>query len=118
MLRRVSDNDDGSTELANVKMLLWSSLGEIYRTRLGHVKSAINAYETAISLNPNDTKMRLILAELYEKKADDPQGAARQHKELIKLDPFRTESYRALFKAYIQGKEYDKAWCMSAALSY
>ncbi len=116
MLRRVAENDDGSME--NIKVLLWTNLGEIYRSRLGHVKSAIGAYEAAVGLNPNDQKLRLILAELYEKKAGDPEGAINQHKELIKLDPFRIESYRALFKAYIQKKQYDRAWCMSATLSF
>lgn len=116
MLHRISEQDDGSMEA--IKLLLWTSLGEIYRSRLGHVKSAIGAYNVAANLNPKDAGLRLILAELYEKKADDPQGAALQHKELIKIDPFRTDSYRALFKAYSQNKEFDKAWCMAAALSY
>jgi golgin subfamily B member 1 len=116
MLRRVAENDDG--EMENIKILLWTNLGEIYRSRLGHVKSAIGAYEAAIGLNPNDEKVRLILAELYEKKVGDATGAIEQHKELIKLDPFRIESYRALFKAYIQQKTYDRAWCMAAALSF
>ncbi len=116
MLKRVAENDDG--EMENIKVLLWTNLGEIYRSRLGHVKSAIGAYEAAVGLNPNDEKTRLILAELYEKKAGDPEGAIEQHKELIRLDPFRIESYRALFKAYIQAKQYDQAWCMSAALSF
>ncbi|MFW5966062.1 MAG: tetratricopeptide repeat protein, partial [Persicimonas sp.] len=116
MLRRIAENDDGSME--KIKVTLWKNIGEIYRSRLGHVQSAINSYETAAGLDPDDEQVRLILAELYEKKADDPEGAIEQHKELIRLDPFRIESYRALFKAYIKDKAYDRAWCMSAALSF
>ncbi len=116
MLRRVTENDDG--EMEGIKILLWQNLGEIYRSRLGHVKSAIQAYEAAVGLRPDDEKLRLILAELYERSEDNPDGAIQQHKELIKLDPFRIESYRALWKSYMQKKEYDMAWCMAGALSF
>ena len=116
MLRRVAEKDDGQME--SIKVLLWQNLGEIYRSRLGHVQSAIGAYEAAIGLNPGDQAVRLILAELYEKSTDNPDGAIDQHKELIKLDPFRVESYRALWKAYMQKKAYDRAWCMAGALSF
>lgn len=116
MLRRVVENDDGTME--NIKLLLWQSLGEIYRSRLGQLKSAIQAFETAVSLKPEDERIRLILAELYDRSDDNPDGAITQHKELIKIDAFRIESYRALWKAYMQKKEYDKAWCMAGALSF
>ena len=116
MLRRVSENDDG--EMEKIKVLLWQNLGEIYRSRLGHVKSAIQAFETAVGLSPGDDKLRLILAELYERSGEHPDGAIEQHKELIKIDPFRIESYRALWKAYMQKKQYDRAWCMAGALSF
>ncbi len=116
MLRRVAENDDG--EMESIKILLWQNLGEIYRSRLGHMKSAIQAFETAVGLKPDSQKNRLILAELYERSGDHPDGAIEQHKELIKIDHFRIESYRALWKAYMQKKEYDKAWCMAGALSF
>ncbi len=116
MLRRVGENDDGQME--KIKVLLWQNLGEIYRSRLGHVKSAIQAYEAAVGLSPDSEKMRLILAELYERSGENPDGAIDQHKELIKIDPFRIESYRALWKAYMQKKQYDRAWCMAGALSF
>jgi tetratricopeptide (TPR) repeat protein len=116
MLRRVAENDDG--EMESIKILLWQNLGEIYRSRLGHMKSAIQAFETAVGLQPDSQKNRLILAELYERTGDNPDGAIQQHKELIKIDHFRIESYRALWKAYMQKKEYDKAWCMAGALSF
>lgn len=116
MLRRVAENDDGSME--GIKTLLWQNLGEIYRSRLGHLNSAIQAFEAAVGLKPDDEKLRLILADLYERSDDKPDGAISQHKELIKLDPFRIDSYRALWKSYMQKKEYDKAWCMSGALVF
>ncbi|RAL22930.1 hypothetical protein DL240_08540 [Lujinxingia litoralis] len=116
MLHRISEHDDGQME--SVKTLLWQNLGEIYRTRLGDMETAIEAYKIAVGLNPTDEKLRLILAELYEKTGSDPEGAIEQHRALIELDQFRVESYRVLFKSYIQTKQYDKAWCMAGALSF
>jgi tetratricopeptide (TPR) repeat protein len=115
MLHRISKVDDEQLKSAN--LLLWQSLGEIYRSRLGLMKSAIQAYEMVASMRPDDEQTHLILAQLYEKE-NDAAGMIRQHRELISHNPFRIESFRALFKAYIASKEYDKAWCMASALSF
>lgn len=116
MLHRISENEDPSTQ--SIRALLWQNLGEIYRTRMNDLKTATEAYKVAVGLNPGEPKLRLILAELYEKTGDNPDGAIEQHKELIKNDPFRFESYRVLFRSYIQTKNFDKAWCMASALSF
>lgn len=114
MLHRLKDRED----MEEIKVLLWTNLGEVYRTRRGDMETAIEAYEIAVGLNPGDEKTRLILAELYEKVGTNPEGVIAQHRELIKLDQFRVDSYRKLFKSYIQTKEYDRAWCMASALSF
>ncbi len=116
MIRRVTQHDDGTME--EIKLLLWTNLGEIYRSRLNLVKSAIGAYEAAVNLDPKSEKLRLILAELYESKSDNKAGAIEHHKAMISNNPFRIDSYRALWKAYMMQKEYDKAWCMAGALSF
>lgn len=123
MLRRVTEYDateqgGRDADMEGIKILLWQNLGEIYRSRLNLMKSAIQAYEMAVGLKPKDPSLRLILAELYERSEDGLDGAVEQHKELIKLDPFRIESYRALWKTYMKKKHYDKAWCMAGALSF
>ena len=117
MLKRVADHQD-DPQMASLYMMLWKNLGEIYRSRLGHTKSAIQAFEMASQLNPDDEQLHLILAQLYELSDEAGAGVITQHRALIAKNPFRIESYRALFKAYIQAKEYDKAWCMASALSF
>ncbi len=118
MLKRVAEFQH-EEQMAALYMMLWKNLGEIYRSRLGHVKSAIKAFEMASELNPGDEQIHLILAQLYERSGEvGGSGVVKEHRALIKNNPFRIESYRALFKAYIQGKEYDKAWCMASALSF
>jgi tetratricopeptide (TPR) repeat protein len=116
MLRRIAEGNQGAME--EVKFKLWEGLGEIYRTRLGHPKSAIQAFQTATQLKPHNERVRLILAELYEKTGENPEGVIEQHKALIEEDPFRIDSYKALFRVYLETNQYDRAWCVSAALTY
>ena len=117
MIKRVAEYTN-EEQMNSLYMMLWQNLGEIYRSRLGHMKSAIQAYEMAASLNPNNDKIHLILAQLYERSDGNQAGAIKQHRALIEKNPFRIESYRALFKSYIQEKAYDQAWCMASALTF
>jgi tetratricopeptide (TPR) repeat protein len=115
MLRRIAETGGGRDE---IKFKLWEGLGEIYRSRLGHPKSAIKAFETAAQLQPSNERIRLILADLYEKTGENLEGAIEQHRKMLQNDPFRIESYKALFSSYLQSEEYDRAWCMAAALDF
>jgi len=115
MLKRVTGQDDIDT---NVRLLLWQNLGEIYRSRMGKPKSAIECFDMAVKLDPTNEKLRLILAELHERSHDNPAGAIEQHKALIKQEPMRIESYKALWTAYMKSKQYDHAWCMAGALVF
>ena len=49
---------------------------------------------------------------------DFSQKAVHEHMMLIKRDPFRVESYKALRKIYMDTRQYDKAWCMCSALAF
>src|SRR6185369_5384150 len=49
----------------NIKVVLWHVLGEIYRSRLKEYKTAIQAFEVAVNLEPDNIGRREILAELY-----------------------------------------------------
>jgi hypothetical protein len=41
-----------------------------------------------------------------------------QHQILLKNDPTRRDSYRALYKLFMDARQFDKAWCVAATLSY
>jgi len=116
MLRRINEQEELGME--EIKFKLWYGLGETYRSRLGHPKSAIQAFETAAGLRPDDEEIRLILAELYEETGQNLEGVIDQHQALIQEDPFRIESYKALFRVYLQTNQYDRAWCVAAALTF
>ncbi len=117
MLHRVKDMPK-SPEMEGLNLLLWKNLGEIYRSRQGNYEAAIEAYKVAVQLRPEDAATHEILADLYERSGKHPVAAIEEHKKLIAMKPFRIESYRALFNAYMKTQRYDEAWCMSSALTF
>jgi tetratricopeptide (TPR) repeat protein len=117
MLNRVKDGP-ASPEGDALKLMLWKNLGEIFRTRQMNAKMAIETYKVASSMKPDDHKILEILADLYDRADGHAQDAIDTHKRLIAMQPFRIDSYRALFNTYMKTQLYDEAWCMSAALTF
>ena len=102
-----------------VTIALWHALGEIYRSRLKDINAAIQAFEVATSLDPENAKRHEILAELYIMAGPDfAEKAVAEQMLLISKDPFKIEAYKALRKIYMDSRQYDRAWCMCAALTY
>ncbi|MES1207199.1 MAG: hypothetical protein ABUS79_14780, partial [Pseudomonadota bacterium] len=114
MIRRLPA--EGMNEL---RLKLWSELGELALKRLRDKDMALAAFEVAASLDPTDIRRQEALAELYVQlgpAARDKAIAAHQH--LITRNPNRLASYRALAKLYGEGQEFDKHWCVAATLSF
>jgi tetratricopeptide (TPR) repeat protein len=98
---------------------LWHALGEIYRSRLKSFESAIAAFEVAQQLDPTNKDRREILAELYIVSGpDQADKAVLQHMEMLKLEPFKYDSYKALRRIYMESHQYDKTWCICNTLSF
>lgn len=116
MLKRVTESDQPEN-YESIELLLWEGLAEIYRSRMGHFESAVNAFQILRARKGDDTKYSLILAELYE-KTGNAEGAIQEHRALLQNDPRRIASYRALHNIYLHLNQYDRAWCFSAALSF
>ncbi len=118
MLKRLPQ--DGNEQL---KVTLWSNLAEIYRTRLQDYQSAVAAYEVAAKLDPDNVDRHMKMAELYERLMEvNPKqyvdAAVREHQILIANEPFRYESYHALFQIYTAASEVDKAFCVASVLNF
>lgn len=97
---------------------LWHALGEIYRSRLRHYQSAIQAYEIAQQLDSNNARGE-ILAELYlVAEGDYTDKAIAQHMSMLRSDPFKYDSYKALRKIYMDSHQYDKTWCVCNTLAF
>jgi tetratricopeptide (TPR) repeat protein len=96
---------------------LWHNLGLIYRDRLKDPTSAIEAFRMATRFKPDEAVERQILAELYE-STDQTEAAIGEHALVLQKDPLRVDPYRSLYKLYLRLHEYDRAWCMCAALAF
>ena len=114
MLRRLSTANAGNPDL---EWNLWHNLGLIYRDRLGDVNSAIEAFKMATRYKPDEPVERQILAELYE-STDQLEAAIGEHSQVLQKDPLRVDPYRSLYKLALKMHDYDRAWCMCAALAF
>lgn len=98
---------------------LWHALGEIYRSRLKHYQSAIGAFEVAAQLDPQNTNRGEILAELYLVAGPEyADKAVEQHMRMLRQEPFKYDSYKALRRIYMDTHQYDKTWCVCNTLAF
>jgi len=112
MIKRLSPGD-------TILVDLWHSLGEIYRSRLKHFQSAIQAYEVAQQLQPENVHRNEILAELYIVAGPDyADKAVEQHLQMLRREPYKYDSYKALRRIYMDTHQYDKTWCVCSTLAF
>ena len=113
MLHRITGQ--GKVE---IEVNLWHFLGEIYRSRMGNFAAAADAFRAASRLDPDNLDRHKILAELYMMVPDQWENAVEEHQYLIRQNPYRVDSYKALRKIYFDTRQYDKAWCLCATLTF
>jgi tetratricopeptide (TPR) repeat protein len=97
---------------------LWHNLGEIYRSRIQNYEAAAEAFKMASNLSPDNLLRHEILAELCEMISERWEEAVKEHQFLIRQNPNRIESYKALRKIYQDNRKYDRAWCMCSTLNF
>ncbi|MDB4990369.1 MAG: serine/threonine protein kinase, partial [Myxococcaceae bacterium] len=96
---------------------LWDTLGAIYLERLHRLDPAVEAYETASELEPDNRARVEQLVELYGRQPSRfADRAIAAHERLLSANPYRVESYRALRKLYTQLQRPDEAWTVCQAL--
>ena len=103
-----------------VLLPLWDGLGDIYRSKLEHYQSAIEAYEVAHALDPDKSAHRgRALAELYALTgAKRPEQTTERAAKLVEVDPMNADAYRALGRASLEAGRVDEAWCVARALVF
>lgn len=111
-LERATDVND------TAKMLqTFEKLAVLYKDKLGWVSDAIDAYEAAQTLDPDNQEREDILAELY---VSDPANyfdkAVASQMAILKRNAYKPEPYKLLRKLYTEGKKADAAWCTCQAL--
>ena len=114
-----------SATFHKINVGLFDGLGEIYRSRLKHYQSATQAYEVAQQLDPKNelradgTDRAEILAELYLVAGPDyTDKAVEQHMRMLRNEPFKYDSYKALRRIYMDAHQYDKTWCVCNTLAF
>jgi tetratricopeptide (TPR) repeat protein len=101
------------------KMLeTFDRLGALYKDKLGWMGEAIDAYEAAQTLDPDNDARNELLAKLY---ASDPaqylDKAVAAQVPILRRNPYKPDSYRLLRKLYTESKRADAAWCLCQALA-
>jgi tetratricopeptide (TPR) repeat protein/tRNA A-37 threonylcarbamoyl transferase component Bud32 len=111
---------DSATEADDKAAMLdsFQKLGELYEKNLGLMDQAIDAYEAAQTLEPENKERSEHLGGLY---ATDPEKyldkAVASQAILLSQNPFRAESYKALRRLYTETKQADASWCLCQTLS-
>jgi len=114
MIKRLQPGENDS-----LMVMLLHNLGEIYRSRLSDYTAALETFELAAQLEPGNMHRHEILAELCELAGPETLPKAIEHHQvLIEGSPYKFDSYHKLYKIYMETRQYDKAWCVSSALSF
>jgi tetratricopeptide (TPR) repeat protein len=113
---RIGRVRQAGVEPARLAALLDQS-GEIVQNRLGRLTDALQSYEEALQLEPENEARRAMLTAIYTK---EPKRffsrAVAAHRHYLAGDPYRIESLQALRKIYTSGKKPDESWCVCQAL--
>ncbi|TMQ11339.1 MAG: tetratricopeptide repeat protein, partial [Deltaproteobacteria bacterium] len=123
MIKRLPSQ--GSPTFHKIQVGLFDGLGEIYRSRLKLYQSAAGAFEIAQQLDPRNemrsdgTDRAEILAELYLVAGPEyTDKAVEQHMRMLRNEPFKYDSYKALRRIYMDAHQYDKTWCVCNTLAF
>lgn len=102
----------------NQKMLeTFDKLGYLYKDKLGWASEAIDAFEAAQTLDPDNEARNELLAKMY---ASDPaqylDKAVAAQIPMLRRSPYKPDSYKLLRKLYTEAKRADAAFCLCQAL--
>lgn len=100
------------------KMLeTFDKLGALYKEKLGWMGEAIDAYEAAQTLDPDNDPRNELLAKLY---ASDPaqylDKAVAAQVPILRRNPYKPDAYKLLRKLYTESKRADASFCVCQAL--
>jgi tetratricopeptide (TPR) repeat protein len=111
-LERANEKGDNAKMLAT-----FEKLGALYKDKLGWMSEAIDAYEAAQTVDPDNEERSELLAQLY---ASDPaqylDKAVAAQVPILRRNPYKPEAYKLLRKLYTEAKRADCAFCLCQAL--
>ncbi|APR77239.1 Hypothetical protein A7982_02586 [Minicystis rosea] len=111
-LEKATDRNDTAKMLTS-----FDKLAVLYKDKLGWMGEAIDAYEAAQTLDPDNDARNETLAKLY---ASDPaqylDKAVAAQTPILKRNPYKPDAYKLLRKLYTESKRADAAFCVCQAL--
>jgi tetratricopeptide (TPR) repeat protein len=107
--------EDAGDELLAV---LWSKLGDLYAIHLDRDEEAIDAYEHAVELVPDNSEVHDKIARLAKGREGERATEIRHLKELRRLRPDDDELLDRLGRAYLRQKRIDEAYCHFRGLRF
>jgi serine/threonine protein kinase/tetratricopeptide (TPR) repeat protein len=115
-ISRLREARDVKAEPAEIAALL-DARGRVLAERLGRTADALELYEAAQQLDPDNRDRREMLTTVYSKEPKRYFArAVAAHRTLLAEDPYRVDSLQALRRIYTSGKRPDESWCLCQAL--
>lgn len=93
-------------------------IGAIQARSLDDAQRAIATYRQVTELDPAHTAAHVALAELFSRDTASISMAIETHRTLLRHEPTRVESLRALFRMWESLKQLDKAFCAASLLVF
>jgi tetratricopeptide (TPR) repeat protein len=97
---------------------LKTRIAGIQARSLNDVPKAIATWRQVLELDPANTTAHGALAELYSRDSGSIALAIESHRNLLKFEPTRVESLRALFRMWESLRQLDKAFCAASLLAF
>ena len=91
-------------------------MADVFENRLNDDKKAINALKYALEAKPDLLPALEQMARLYAKKPDTYPQAVQAHRHLLRLDPFRVDSYHEMHRMFERLGQHDKAFVVAEVL--
>lgn len=98
------------------RLRLWAAIADLCGGELAEPDSALAALEVVLRLDPRDVERRRRKAELHVEAGEDQLPLAiREHQAILRLEPGRLPSYRALADLYGRTGEPNRARACAVA---
>lgn len=112
-LRIASAQRAGDTERLLTSL---AELADVYERFLGRREQAVAVYESALEVDPDNTRFQEKLAQLYAQDVSYFDKAVATIGAWIERDPYQPAPYKLLRKVYTEARQADAAWCTCQAL--
>lgn len=93
-------------------------IGAIQAKNLDDPQRAMATFRQVTEMDPQFVPAHVALAELFSRDTASISMAIETHRTLLKLEPARIESLRALFRMWESLKQLDKAFCAASLLVF